>query len=114
VRFAIQHFFLLRTNVAHPQLSTDFIQIANAQVDAELVSQDLLEQAAWGVWSRLSIADHPLADRFPDLVDMAMPLIVQSRFPFHLYAPLPSIGGCTADRQTHAGNSFAASTVPGS
>src|SRR5258706_2160321 len=99
-------FSLLRTNISYPQLGTDFIQIANAEVDVELVSQNLLEQVAGCVWSLLAIADHLLADRFPDLVDMAMPLIIQSRFPFHLHAPLPSIGRRTADRQTHAGNSF--------
>src|SRR5260221_1769155 len=37
---------------------------------------------------------------------MSVPLIVQGSFPYHLHAPLPSIGCRTTDRQTYAGNSF--------
>ena len=98
----------------HTQLGTHLIKIANAEVDIELFPQDLLEQVAWGMWCLLTVADQPSAHWLPQLVDMPMPLIIQSGFSLQLHAPLPSIGRCTADRQTHAGNRFAASTVPGS
>ena len=99
-------FSLWRTNVAHTAGGTHLIQIANAEVDVELVPKNLLELVAWRVRGLLTVGDQPPAQGFSQLVDMPVPLIVQGPFPFYLHTPLPSIGCCTADRQINAGNSF--------